>query len=69
MTYGQLKDGITNYKDFDKAVSMELKKHPFIFIRKGDAKKVRGMYHKGFTVSDAISYFIMRKPTNNETNS
>ena len=60
MTYVQLQDGIANYKDFDYLVAKELKKHPFIFVKKGDAKKIRSMYYKGCTVSDVLSYFIMR---------
>lgn len=61
-SYGQLeeKDKYQNYKEFSSLVAKELKRYPFIFVKKGDAKKVRSMYNKGYTLSDVMSYFIMK---------
>lgn len=60
-SYGQIMEQGKNitYKEFDSLVANELKRYPFLIIKKGAARKVRSMYLKGLTVSDAVSYFLL----------
>lgn len=59
-TYGQLSDGIKDFKDFENKVAEKLEPHFLLkWQTKSNQKLAKKLYNKGYNISDTVSFIIL----------
>lgn len=59
-TMGQLNDGVTDLKSFEKMVADKLKYYPFLNWKTVKTQKLcKKLYNKGYNIDDTIGFIIL----------